>query len=130
MAIFEYSKWDGSQDFVPQSADQVFDQLAEYLLHHGESILENMDDLEDEIPEIIQLIQKEGLLEKDQEGKWRVTPRGVRKIQDKSLEDPFQTFRRDSLGKHDTPEKGEGSVVLEDTRPYVYGDSLANLNLH
>ena len=130
MAIFEYSKWDGSQDFLPQSADRVFDQLAEYLLQHGDRILQNMDDLEEEIPEIVDLIQKEGLIEKDQEGKWRITPRGVRKIQDKSLDDLFQTARRDSLGKHDTPEKGEGSVVLEDTRPYVYGDSLANLNLH
>jgi Ca-activated chloride channel homolog len=130
MAMFEYSKWDGSQDSLPQSADQVFDQLAEYLLHHGDDILRNMDEFEDEIPEIIELIQKEGLIEKDEDGKWRITPRGVRKIQDKSLEDLFQTVRRDSLGKHDTPEKGEGSVVLEDTRPYVYGDSLANLNLH
>ena len=47
-----------------------------------------------------------------------------------ALEDLFQTVRRDSLGRHDTPEKGEGTVALEDTRPYVYGDSLANLNLH
>jgi Ca-activated chloride channel homolog len=130
MANFEYSKWDGSQEFLPQSADRVFDQLAEYLMQHGERILQNMDDLEDEIPEIIELIQKEGLIEKDQDGQWRITPRGVRKIQDKALEDLFQTFRRDSLGRHDTPEKGEGSVVLEDTRPYVYGDSLANLNVH
>jgi Ca-activated chloride channel homolog len=130
MAIFEYSKYDGSQEFLPQSADRVFDQLAEFLMQHGDRILENMDDLEDEIPEIIELIQKEGLIEKDQEGRWSVTPRGVRKIQDKALEDLFQTFRRDSLGRHDTPEKGEGSTVLEDTRPYVYGDSLANLNLH
>ena len=35
-----------------------------------------------------------------------------------------------ALGRHDTPQKGEGTVPLEDTRPYVYGDSLANLNLH
>ena len=35
-----------------------------------------------------------------------------------------------ALGRHDTQEKGEGTVPLEDTRPYVYGDSLANLNLH
>jgi Ca-activated chloride channel family protein len=130
MAIFEYSKYDGSQEFLPQSADKVFDQLAEFLMQHGDQILQNMDDLEDEIPEIIELIQKEGLIEKDKEGRWSVTPRGVRKIQDKALEDLFQTFRRDSLGRHDTPEKGEGSTVLEDTRPYVYGDSLANLNLH
>ncbi len=45
-------------------------------------------------------------------------------------DDLFQTFRRDSVGRHDTRTKGEGTVQLEDTRPYVYGDSLANINLH
>ena len=130
MPLFEYSKWDGSQQFLPQSADKVFDQLSEYLMQYGEHVLRNMDELEDEMPEIVELIQKEGLIEKDREGQWRVTPRGVRRIQDRALDDLFQTFRRDSLGRHDTQEKGEGTVPLEDTRPYVYGDSLANLNLH
>jgi len=130
MPLFEYSKWDDTQQFLPQSADQVFDQLAEYLLQHGERVLRNMEELEDEIPEIVDLLQKEGLIEKDLEGRWRVTPRGVRRIQDRALDDLFQAFRRDALGRHDTQEKGEGSVPLEDTRPYVYGDSLANLNLH
>ncbi len=130
MPLFEYSRWDGSQQFLPQSADRVFDQLAEYLMQHGDRVLENLDQLEDEIPEIIDLIQKEGLIEKDSEGQWRVTPRGVRRIEDRALEDLFQSFRRDALGRHDTQEKGEGSTPLEDTRPYVYGDSLANLDLH
>jgi uncharacterized protein with von Willebrand factor type A (vWA) domain len=130
MPLFEYSKWDGTQQFLPQSADRVFDQLAEFLMQYGEQILRNMDELEDEIPEIVDLIQKEGLIEKDREGRWRVTPRGVRRIQDRALDDLFQAVRRDALGRHDTQEKGEGTVPLEDTRPYVYGDSLANLNLH
>ena len=43
-----------------------------------------MDQLEDEIPEILDLIQKEGLIEKDKDGQWRVTPRGVRRIQDRA----------------------------------------------
>ena len=30
MALFEYSRWDGSQEFQPQSADKAFDQLSEY----------------------------------------------------------------------------------------------------
>jgi len=130
MPLFEYSKWDDTQQFLPQSADRVFDQLAEYLLQHGDRVLQNMEELEDEIPEIVDLLQKEGLIEKDLEGRWRITPRGVRRIQDRALDDLFQTFRRDALGRHDTQEKGEGSVPLEDTRPYVYGDSLANLDLH
>ena len=130
MSLFEYSKWDGSQQFLPQSADKVFEQLSEYLLQYGERVLRNIDDLEDEMPEVVELIQKEGLIEKDREGQWRVTPKGIRRVQDKSLDDLFQTFRRDSLGRHDTAEKGAGTVALEDTRPYVYGDSLAHLDLH
>lgn len=131
MSVFEYSRWDGSQEFLPQSADKVFEQLSEYILQYGDEVLRNLEDLdEDDMPELIELIQKEGLIERDEEGKWRVTPRGVRRIQDKALGDLFQTFRRDSVGRHDTQEKGGGQVVLEDTRPYVYGDSLANMNMH
>ena len=75
-------------------------------------------------------LQKEGLIEKDSEGKWQVSPKGLRRIQDSALASLFQTFNRDAIGRHDTPQKGEGSVRLEDSKPYVYGDSLANLNLH
>jgi len=130
MSLFEYSKWDGSQNFLPQSADKLFDQLSEYVLQYGENILRNLEDLDDDLPEIVQLIEKEGLIERDEEGQWRVTPKGIRRIQDKALTDLFQTFRRDSVGRHDTLHKGEGSVRLEDMRPYVYGDSLANINMH
>ena len=48
MSLYEYSKWDGSQQFLPQSADKVFDQLSEYLLQYGEQVLRNLDELDDE----------------------------------------------------------------------------------
>jgi uncharacterized protein with von Willebrand factor type A (vWA) domain len=131
MSLFEYSRWDGTQKFQPQSADKLFDQLSEYILQYGDGALRQLDDAdEDELSDLIELIEKQGLIERDKEGKWQVTPRGIRRIQDKALGELFQTFRRDSVGRHDTEQKGEGSVTLEDTRPYVYGDSLANLNMH
>jgi uncharacterized protein with von Willebrand factor type A (vWA) domain len=131
MALYEYSKWDGSQAFQPQSADKVFDQLSEYLLQYGDQALRSLDDLDDdEQPDILDLIQKEGLIERDAEGRWAVTPKGVRRIQQNALSDLFQTFQRDAVGKHDTLQKGEGTVRLDDSRPYVYGDSLANLDMH
>ncbi len=46
MSTYEYSKWDGSQQFLPQSADKLFDQLSEYILQYGDNVLRNMDDLE------------------------------------------------------------------------------------
>jgi Ca-activated chloride channel family protein len=131
MSLYEYSQWDGSQLFQPQSADQVFDQLSEYLLHYGDQILRDLDRFaEDDQPEVVELLQKEGLIEQDGEGKWRVAPKGIRRIQENALTSLFQTFQRDALGKHDTPQKGAGTVRHEDSRPYVYGDALANLNLH
>jgi Ca-activated chloride channel homolog len=129
MPLFEYSKWDGSQQFVPQSAEDAFDQIAEYMLQYGDQVLRNLDDL-DEDPDLLEKIQKEGLLEKDEEGKWRVSPKGIRRVQESALTNLFQTFQRDAVGKHETPQKGEGAVRHEDSKPYVYGDSLSNLNLH
>ncbi len=131
MPQFEYSKWDGSQEFRPQSAEKAFDELSEYLLHYGDQILRQFDDYDDEDnPELIELLQQEGLLERDQEGRYAVSPKGVRRIQKNALTELFQTFNRDALGKHDTPHKGMGQVRHEDSRPYIYGDPLANLNLH
>jgi Ca-activated chloride channel family protein len=129
MSLFEYSKWDGSQEFSPQSAEGAFDQLAEYMLQYGDQVLRNLDDLEDD-PDILDKIQQEGLIEKDEEGKWRVSPKGIRRIQGSALTDLFQAFQRDAIGKHETARKGEGMVRHEDSKPYAYGDSLSNLNLH
>lgn len=131
MPLFEYSKWDGSQQFAPQSADKAFDKLAEYLLNYGDQVMRQFDDLDDEdSQEVLDLLEKEGLIEKDGEGRWRVAPKGLRRIQDGALTELFQTFNRDAIGKHDTPQKGGGTVRLEDSKPYVYGDSLAHLDLH
>jgi uncharacterized protein with von Willebrand factor type A (vWA) domain len=131
MALFEYSRRDGSQEFQPQSAEKAFDQLSEYMLHHGDQVLRSLDQLDDDDqPDVVEMIQKEGLIERDGEGKWQVSPKGVRRIQEGALTSLFQTFQHDAIGKHDTPQKGEGTVRLEDSKPYVYGDSLANLNLH
>ncbi len=131
MSFYEYSKWDESQQFQPQSADKLFDRLAEFMMDHGDQVLRNLDQLDDdEARDLVDLIQKQGLIEEDGEGRWQVTPKGVRRVQENALGSLFQTFNRDAIGKHDTPQKGDGTVRLEDSKPYVYGDSLANLNLH
>ena len=90
MSHYEYIEWDGSQQFQPQSADKVFDQITEYLLQYGEQVLRDLDRLDDEeTPEILELIQKEGLIEKDEEGKWQVSPKGLRRIQESALDEPL-----------------------------------------
>lgn len=130
MSTSEYSKWDGSQEFKAQSADKAFDQISEYVLEYGDQVLRHLDDDDEDQAEILELLRRDGLIEKDSEGKWAVSPKGVKRIQERALNDLFQSFTRGGMGKHDTAHKGAGSVQLDEVRQYLYGDSLANLNLH
>ena len=130
MSLFEYSQWDGSQS-PEQSAENAFDKLSEYLMQYGDQVLRNLDDVDDEdAQDLVELMEKQGLIEQDGEGKYRVAPKGLRRIQESALTNLFQAFNRDGVGRHDTAQKGTGSIRHEDSRPYVYGDPLANLNLH
>lgn len=128
MPTFEYSEWDGSQEFRPLSAEAAFDKLSEYLLEHG--VLRQLEKPDRDDSDLLKMLIKEGLLEKDEKGGLAVAPRGLKRIQNKALEELFQITRKDSLGKHDTDFKGAGQVRHDDSKPYEYGDPVANLNLH
>lgn len=130
MAFFEYSKWDGSQQFQPLSADSAFDKLSEYLLEHGEYVLRQLERMDQEDSDLLKMLIKEGFLEKDEKGQYTISPKGVRRIQSKALDELFQIARKGGAGKHETPFKGTGQVRHEDSKPYEYGDPVANLNLH
>jgi Ca-activated chloride channel homolog len=130
MAYFEYAQYDGSQEFRTISADMVFDKLTEHLLEHGEYVLRQLERLHKDDAEILKLLIKEGYLEKDEKGHFAVTARGVKRIEEKALDELFTIARKDGLGKHTTDFKGPGTVRHEDSKPYEYGDPVANLNLH
>lgn len=129
MPAFEYSRWDGSQQFTPQSADKLFDQLSEYLMQYGEDVLDSLNQWEDENPEILDALLKQGYVEKDKEGKYRVTPKGLRRVENKALEELFDIRRKDTLGRHETEFRGAGAIRHDETKPYQYGDPVSNLNL-
>jgi uncharacterized protein with von Willebrand factor type A (vWA) domain len=130
MPGFEYSKFDGSEQFSPQSADQIFDQFSEYLMHYGEDVLDNLERWEQENPDLVEQLVKRGLVEKDREGKYRVTPKGMKRIENKALETLFDVRDRGVMGRHETQFRGAGQTVHEESKPYEYGDPVSNLNLH
>lgn len=130
MPSFEFSRWDGSQTFSPQSADQVFDQLSEYLLQYGDEVLDSLEPWREEHPDVLDQLLKQGYLEQDADGKYRVTPRGLRRVENKALEELFDVRRKDVLGKHETAQRGPGQTLFDESKPYQYGDPVSNLNLH
>jgi len=130
MPFFEYSEWDGTQEFRPLAAEAVFDKFAEYLLEYGDYLLRRLDRMDADDAEVLKLLVKEGFLEEDEKGQFRVAAKGVRRMEEKALHELFLAPQKDTLGKHDTDHKGAGQVVHEDSKAYEYGDPVANLNLH
>ena len=130
MPDFEFSRWDGSQQFTPQSADRLFDEFSQYLMDYGDYMLENLEDWEDEHPDIVDLLVKQGYVNKDERGRFYITPKGVRRVENKALEELFDISRKDKLGKHDTDFRGPGQTLHEESRRYEYGDPVSNLNMH
>ena len=129
MPVFEYSRWDGSQTFLPQSADKVFDQISEYLLQYGEEALPLFEELQQQNPELLDQLIQRGYVEQDTDGRFRVTPQGIRRVESKALDELFDITRKDRAGRHDTEHKGAGQIVHEESRPYEFGDPVAHLNL-
>ena len=130
MSSFFYSRYDGTQQFQPLAADSVFDQLSEQLLDYGEHLLRHLDDMDPEDADVLKMLVKEGYLEKDEKGQYQVSAKGIKRVEERSLHDLFTITRKDSMGKHETGQKGAGQIRHEDIRPYLYGDSIATLNLH
>src|SRR5262245_17218966 len=130
MPTFEYSEWDGTQEFRTLAADMAFDKLSEYLLEHGDHVLRQLDQLDPDDADLLKLLVKEGYLEKDDTGRLAVAPRGLRRIEDKALGELFLIQQKGNAGKHETDFKGAGQTRHEDSKPYEFGDPVANLNLH
>ena len=130
MPAFEYSRWDGSQQFTPQSADKLFDEISQYLLEYGEQMLDQLEELQDEHPDVVDMLIKRGYIEQDREGRFSVTPKGIRRVESKALEELFDITRKDKMGRHETQFRGAGQTIHEESKPYEYGDPVSNINMH
>lgn len=130
MATSRFSRWDGTQQFTPQSADKLFDELLtipDGVRRRGSGLVEELgrDESRDS-----RSADEAGYVERDESGQYRVTPKGMRRVENKALEELFDIRRKDHFGKHETEMRGAGQTLLDETKPYEYGDPVSNLNLH
>jgi uncharacterized protein with von Willebrand factor type A (vWA) domain len=68
-------------------------------------------------------LEDQGYIRKSKD-KLVLTARGVRKIAERAMQDIFASLRRDQLGKHPMHHRGSGGQRLEETKPYLFGDSF------
>ncbi|HYB20568.1 MAG TPA: VWA domain-containing protein, partial [Thermodesulfobacteriota bacterium] len=81
-----------------------------------------------QVKAIPRLLEIQGYIEK-LGARYELTPKGMRKIGQRALQDIFTSLTRDALGTHETKLRGSGmSFLLEESKAYQFGDPF-HLNL-
>jgi len=72
------------------------------------------------------MLEEAGLIE-NREGRYELTPAGLRRIGRHALDDLFSKLARDKFGQHELIRQGLGHERSMETKPYEFGDPF---NLH
>ncbi|MBI2853019.1 MAG: VWA domain-containing protein [Chloroflexi bacterium] len=116
-----------------QKMDQLENQLKESQFSRSidtidEKLLQEVmgneaaDEL-DRLRSITRILEEAGYI-RWKDGKYELTPRGMRKIGQKALADIFAQLRRDRIGGHSLNLRGNGGERIEETRKLELGDDF------
>ncbi len=81
---------------------------------------ESADDVR-RLQNLVKMLEDAGYVERNGR-KLEVTPRGMRKIGQKALEDIFSHLKKDRVGNHVTERRGAGGDRTDETKEYEFGD--------
>jgi uncharacterized protein with von Willebrand factor type A (vWA) domain len=73
--------------------------------------------------ELIKLLEEAGYIDKEN-GRYELTPKGIRKIGHQALNNIFSQLKKDRSGEHDIHRTGMGNEFIEETRKYEFGDDF------
>ncbi len=100
-----------------RSLDTVDEQLVKELI--GDEAAEELERLRS----ITKLLEEAGYI-RLKDNKYELTPRGMRKIGQKALEDIFAQLRKDRVGGHNLNLRGTGGERIAETKKYEFGDDF------
>jgi len=129
-----YSQFDG-EEFPTQDKLFGFDQLMQFIMEHGEQALKAIEQMMNDPKnqaqsEMLEQLLKDGMLDKDGQGRLRLTPRAVTKMQRKALMEVFANLRDGQREGHERTTPGLGGERIDGTKPYQYGDPVSELDFH
>ena len=90
--------------------------------------LEQLQELARQIEEYVREMAKRQGLEKAAHG-YQLTPKAYRLFQGRLLQRIFANLEASRTGRHQGPVVGEGAVELQPTKPYEFGDSVADMDI-
>lgn len=83
----------------------------------GTKARQSLEDLQ----KMSEILEEAGLIRKDGD-RYELTPRGIRKIGQRSLEEIFSTLKRDAFGTHRADTRGRGGDPTDELKTYEFGD--------
>ncbi len=90
--------------------------------------IEKLNQLQRQVEEYLRELAKNQGLDATRKG-FQLTPQAYRLFQSKLLERIYNDLQPSRTGRHTGPVVGEGSVELQQTKPYEFGDSVANMDI-
>lgn len=90
--------------------------------------LEGLRAVQEQIDAMIREAALNQGLEQTPDG-YKLSPTSLRIFQSKLLATIFEDLQASRTGRHDTPVEGDGVTETQRTRPYEFGDSIANLDM-
>lgn len=90
--------------------------------------MDELDAVRRRVEELLrQLAERQGI--RQDGGKIQLTPKAFKLFQSKLLDRIFGDLHAAKSGRHRVDIAGDGAVELQRTRPYAFGDSLANMDV-
>ena len=90
--------------------------------------LQKLNELQRQIEEYIRNEAERQGLERTKDG-FKLSPKAMALVRGRLLADIFSDLQAARSGRHEGPIIGEGAVETAKTKPYEYGDSLANMDV-
>jgi uncharacterized protein with von Willebrand factor type A (vWA) domain len=100
-----------------RSLDSIDSGLTRELM--GDQAREELERLR----QVSKALEESGYLVK-QNGKYELTPRGMRKIGQKAMEDIFARLRKEGIGRHRLDLQGTGGEIIPETKKMEFGDDF------
>ncbi len=75
----------------------------------------------DQLKQFLEILEDAGYIRKKGNG-YELTPRGNRKIGQRALGEIYSTLKKDTFGKHEVRESGQGGDRTDQTKKYEFGD--------
>jgi uncharacterized protein with von Willebrand factor type A (vWA) domain len=99
--------------------DLDFENIDEDMLQRllGPEALNSLNELR----QMAKLLEEAGIARRDGND-LSLTPRGVRRLGERTLRDLFAELRQDRAGQHDQPTRGQSAEQVSDTKPWEFGD--------